>query len=150
VPQRRIAEELGVALDTVNKDIAIISQEFLKEARKQNALGKVLIQLWEDRDTVIKGAWKIYSQTSDPDSERWNPHAANNALGTIDRANKNFVSNITRLGISQAAPERVEHSVNLGLDLSHLSDEELRAEAERIAKGILWREKKWKKKGGGE
>lgn len=106
LPQRKIATQLGISLDTVKKHIAVIREEYLAEIKKRDTLGELYAHLKQDKETVIKAAWATYQDAM----KRGNPGAASNSLGTIDRANANFVASICRLGIVEEAPVKLEHS----------------------------------------
>lgn len=116
--QRTISERLKLALPTVNHLIGEICEAFLKEARQEGTLGKVLIQLYHDREQIQKAAWGLYQATArptiqgkpNPDFQKWDPSAAVQALKAIDAANASFVTSLTRLGIIEEAPQKVEHS----------------------------------------
>lgn len=106
-PQRKIATQLGIGLNAVNNHIKVIREEYLSEIKKRDTLGELYAHLKQDKETVIKAAWAVY-QVSMKDGK--NPGAASNSLGTIDRANANFVASICRLGIIEEAPLKLEHA----------------------------------------
>ena len=104
--QREVAAELKVNLSTVTEDVAAVCGEILAECRRVNFLGEIVGRLRADHEQTVKAAWNLYLEAA----KAGDRGAANAALGTMDRAHRNLVDNLTRLGIVEAAPEKVEIS----------------------------------------
>ena len=103
---RSVAAELKVNLSTVTEDVAAVCGEILAECRRVNFLGEIVGRLRADHEQTVKAAWNLYLEAA----KAGDRGAANAALGTMDRAHRNLVGNLTRLGIVEAASEKVEVS----------------------------------------